>query len=167
VFCGHGSVDRVADVKQTATRNLRMGLALILSSANVSFWIWIVSTGYAVPLEAYADPSPLVITESGGMRFDMCSHCGRGFALAGMEPLPMWLEEREWVRAARLANFPGVLVAKIAGLIAEGPIGQFGAMWTETVVFALASTAQWIAAGWALGSLAGRLPLLRHWVQHS
>ncbi len=144
--------------KGGTTRSLRVALATLLAVSNAAFAFWVFDTGYQVPLSAYADPPPPITTSASGvMQFDMCSHCGRGFALAGREPWPpMYLQDSAWVRAAWAANIPGRLVARIAGTLVEGAIGQYGAMWVETVGFAVASTAQWALVGWAIGGIAAR-----------
>jgi hypothetical protein len=158
VFDGHITTMTDRPGERTTCR-LRVALASFLAVSNASFAVWLFDTGYPLPLSAYEDPPPSVsTTASGGMRFDMCSHCGRGFALAGREPWPpMWLQDSAWVRAAWLANLPGRLVAKITGTLVEGAIGQYGAMWVETVAFALASTAQWALVGWTIAGTAARL----------
>ncbi len=144
-------------------RVLRLGLATLLAGANAAFWLMAFESGYPVPLAAYADPSPAITrTPDGGMRFDMCSHCGRGFWLAGREPWsPIWLQDSPWVRAAWLTNIPGRLLSKGAGTLTEDAIGQYGAMWTETAVFTIASTAQWVLLGWWAGGLSSRLVFFR------
>jgi hypothetical protein len=154
--------------KNKGTRTLPIALATFLAIANGVFWLWVVDTGYPVPLEAYADPTstPRVV-EAGRMQFDMCSHCGRGFILAGREPRPLWLQDSSWVRAGTVANVPGHIVARIAGKLVEDFIGQYGAMWAETVAFALATTAQWAFVGWTLGGIVGRVASLRFRDQQS
>ena len=167
MFDGHSDI--MTPPPTGRTRTLRLALATLLSIANGAFWLWVFETGYPIPIEAYADPAPTPsVVEAGRMQFDTCSHCGRGFALAGRAPdPPIWYQNSSWVRACWHANIPGRLVSGIAGLLVEGPIGPYGAMWVETATFALASTAQWAFLGWWVGGIGARLALRRLGEQQS
>ena len=162
MFDGHSST-MTPPPENKGTRTLRIALATLLSILNGAFWLWVFDTGYPVPIEAYADPTPRPnVVEAGRMQFDICSHCGRGFALAGREPNPpIWFQDSSWVRASWNANIPGRVVSGIAGTLVEDAVGQYGAMWVETAVFAIASTAQWAFLGWSVGGIAARLAFLR------
>lgn len=118
---------------------------------HVIVFLWLIARAPAFPLWVYADPAPAVTIETGGMTFSMCHDCGPGFALAGRGFDLTSPGYDGYVQWAIWLNLPSRLVAGVAGAIAEGPLGLYGAMWVATFVFAISSVAQWWVIGWVVG----------------
>ena len=138
---------------------MRSRLGAVLAILNATFWTGSVLVAEPLPRSAFSEcrPSPIETPSGAGLRFDVSSHCGPVFVLAGRDVGVPWYEDAPVAKTVIRANLPGAFAAFLTTFVAENALGSYGAMWAGTCAFALVSTGQWWAIGWALQRLAQHL----------
>lgn len=150
VGCSVGEPARLANPTNWA--------GVLFAVLNAAFWFRLVLLTQPIPVADLADRRPAFTrTESGGMQFDMCSDCGPVFVLAGRDVGLPWFEEDSLRVFMQRANLIGMLLAYLAAVMVEGPLGYHASTWVGTLAFALVSTCQWWVLGRVLGGLINRV----------
>ena len=129
-----------------ASHASRMGLAVAVVHALI--WSFLAITTEPVPIADFADP---IQWNDGAMHFDMCHDCEPLTVLAGRPFGLPWNEDGRSIEVLLLLNAPSLVPAAIVGWVLAGPLGQYGAMWVKTILFAGLSLVQWWAIGWLVG----------------